>query len=405
MTKEVAVIGGGIAGTAAAIALHHAGFAPVIHERHERGVADERGAFLTVAVNGLHALRSLGLDPAEVLARGFPTPVMALRGASGRVLAEMSLGQEASGVTTTTIRRSDLYAAMLAAAAGLGIPVSYGATLTGVVTGPDGVEAEFADGRRVRAELLVGADGLRSRTRQSLDPAVPAPHYLGLLNAGGFTAGPVEPRLAPPPGVMQMAFGRRAFFGWATAPDGSVWWFANPPSKQPIGPGAFTPESWKAHLIELFEGDPSSPAAELIRLSDEVVGPWSTEDMGPVRVWRNERVVLVGDAAHAMAPTSGQGASQAIEDAVVLGHSLRAHPGIAAGLAAYETARRARVEKVAAHGRRGNSSKVAGPVGAAIRDALMPLAFRLLTRKGDPQAWIFDHRLPPLPGIQVPPGP
>ncbi|WIM95582.1 NAD(P)/FAD-dependent oxidoreductase [Actinoplanes oblitus] len=391
MTKTAAVIGGGIAGTAAAIALRHAGFDPVIHERHQRGVADERGAFLTVAVNGLAALRSLGLDPEKVLAKGFPTPVMALRGASGRVLAEMSLGRE-----TRTVRRADLYAAMLAEAEACGIPVVHGAALTRAVSGPDGVEAEFADGRRVRAELLVGADGLRSRTRQCLDPAAAAPHYLGLLNAGGFTAGPVEPRLAPPPGVMQMAFGRKAFFGWATAPDGSVWWFANPPSKRPVESGAFTPQSWKAHLVELFDGDPSSPAAELIRLSDEVVGPWSTEDMGPVRVWRDERMVLVGDAAHALAPTSGQGASQAVEDAVVLGHSLRDNASIGAGLAAYEKARRSRVEKVAAHGRRGNSGKVQGPVGAAIRDAMLPLVFRLLQRRGDPQAWIFEHRLPRL---------
>ncbi|GLW28991.1 FAD-dependent oxidoreductase [Actinoplanes regularis] len=391
MTKTVAVIGGGVAGTAAAIALQSAGFDPVIHERHERGVADERGAFLSVAVNGLNALRALGLDPAKVLERGFPTPVMALRGASGRVLADLSLGE-----TTTTIRRADLYAGLRAEAEARGIPIVYGAALTGAVTGRDGVEAEFADGRRVRADLLVGADGLRSRTRQALDPTASVPHYLGLLNAGGFTAGPVEPRLAPPPGVMQMAFGRRAFFGWVTAPDGSVWWFANPPAKRPIEADSFTPESWKAHLVALFEGDPSSPAAELIRASDEVVGPWNTEDLGPVRVWRDDRAVLVGDAAHAMAPTSGQGASQALEDAVVLGHSLREHREIAVGLAAYEAVRRPRVEKVAAHGRRGNNNKVLGPVGAAIRDAMLPMVFRMLTRKGDPQAWIYDHRLPPL---------
>ncbi|BCJ42598.1 FAD-dependent oxidoreductase [Actinoplanes ianthinogenes] len=386
------MIGGGIAGTAAAIALCHAGFDPVIYERHERGVADERGAFLTVAENGLAALRSLGLTPEKVLARGFATPAMALRGASGRVLAELSLGRD-----TLTIRRADLYAAMRAEAEAWGIPVVHGAALTRAVSGPDGVEAAFADGGRVRAELLVGADGLRSRTRQSLNAAATAPHYLGLLNAGGFTAGPVEPRLAPPPGVMQMSFGRRAFFGWATAPDGSVWWFANPPSKRPVESGSFTPEAWKAHLIELFEGDPSSPAAELIRLSGEVVGPWNTEDMGPVRVWHDDRIVLVGDAAHALAPTSGQGASQALEDAVVLGHSLRGHASIGDALAAYEKVRRPRVEKVGAHGRRGNSNKVKGPVGAVIRDAMLPVIFRLLTRNGDPQAWIFEYRLPPLP--------
>ncbi len=392
MTKTAAVIGGGIAGTAAAIALQSAGFDPVIHERHERGAADERGAFLTVAVNGLNALRSLGLDPAKVLATGFPTHTMGLFGASGKPLVELPLGgPEADGTVTTTIRRSGLYASLRAEAGSRGIPIVYGAALTRAVTGRDAVEAEFGDGRRVRADLLVGADGLRSRTRKSLDPSAPEPHYLGLLNAGGFTRGPVE---GPPPGVMRMAFGRRAFFGWATAPDGTVWWFANPPGKRPIDARSFTPESWRAHLIDLFEGE---PAADIIRASDEIVGPWNTEDLGPVRVWHDDRIVLVGDAAHAMAPTSGQGASQALEDAVVLGHSLRQNPEIKNGLSAYEATRRPRVEKVAAYGRRGNSSKVQGPVGAAIRDALMPAMFRLLMRKGDPQAWILSHRLPALP--------
>jgi 2-polyprenyl-6-methoxyphenol hydroxylase-like FAD-dependent oxidoreductase len=105
-------------------------------------------------------------------------------------------------------------------------------------------------------------------------------------------------------------------------------------------------------------------------------------------------VVLAGDAAHAVAPSSGQGASMAIEDAVVLGRCLADRPGDLPGaLAAYEQARRARVEKVVAVGRRNGSGKTAGPIGAAIRDALLPLVMRMLYRKGNPQAWILDHRV------------
>ena len=77
MTKTAVIAGGGIAGTVAAIALRRAGFTSLIHEAHPAG-ADERGAFLTVAVNGLAALRVLGLDPTQLLAAGFPTPRLAL---------------------------------------------------------------------------------------------------------------------------------------------------------------------------------------------------------------------------------------------------------------------------------------------------------------------------------------
>ncbi|MEU4422606.1 NAD(P)/FAD-dependent oxidoreductase [Actinoplanes sp. NPDC024001] len=391
MTKRRAlVIGGGIAGTATAVALRHAGFDPVVHEAKERG-ADERGAFVTLAVNGVNALRSLGLDPARVLERGFPTPTIALRAASGRLLAEVPLGGPLpDGTTTVTIRRADLYASLRSQAKAHDVPIVYGGRLAGVVSGAGEVTAAFEDGRTDSADLLVGADGLHSRTREVLNPHAPAPHYLGLLNAGGFTAGPVA---GPPAGVMQMAFGRRAFFGWASAPDGTVWWFANPPRKRPVAPGEFSPAAWRAHLLELFAGE---PAGDLVAASDEILGPWNTRDLHRVRVWHDDRVVLVGDAAHAVAPSSGQGASMALEDAVVLGHCLLAQPELPAALAAYESARRPRVEKVVAYGRRSSNTKVLGPVGAAVRDAVLPVIMRRLHRRGDPQAWILEHRLPHL---------
>ncbi|HEV7964327.1 MAG TPA: NAD(P)/FAD-dependent oxidoreductase [Actinoplanes sp.] len=390
MTKTAIVAGGGIAGTVAALALHRAGLTSVVHEAHPCG-AVERGAFVTVAVNGLEALRALGLDPAEVLAAGFPTPAMVLRNSAGKPLAELPLGGPlADGVSTTTIRRADLYVALRAAAERRGIAIAYGKRLTTATSGADGVTAEFEDGSTVHGDLLIGADGLHSRTRKALDPTAPEPRYLGLLNAGGFTAGPVAG--APEPGVMQMAFGRRAFFGWASAPDGSVWWFANPPAKRPVEPGEWSPARWKAHLLELFADD-EIPATALIAASDEIVGPWNTWDFPRVPVWRNDRMVLVGDAAHAVSPSSGQGASMAIEDAVTLGRCLATIAEIPAAFAEYERLRRARVEKVVAYGRRNGSTKTAGPVGAVLRDALMPLVMRMLYRKGNPQAWILDHRV------------
>ena len=390
MTKTALVAGGGIAGTVAAIALHRAGWTPVIHEAHARDEG-EVGAFVTVAVNGLEALRALDLDPVRLLAAGFATPSMALRNSGGKALAELPLGGPlADGLSTTTIRRADLYLSLRAEVERRGIAITYGKRLTDARVGEGGVTAEFADGSTATGDLLVGADGLHSRTRKALDPHAPAPRFLGLLNAGGFTAGPVAD--APEPGVMQMAFGRRAFFGWVSAPDGSVWWFANPPAKRPVAPGEWTPAAWKAHLLDLFAGD-GVPAAALIEASDEVVGPWNTWDFPRVPVWRDERMVLVGDAAHAVSPSSGQGASMAIEDAVVLGRCLATIPAIPAALTEYEHRRRERVEKVVAYGRRSGSTKTAGPIGAVLRDAMMPLFMRLLYRKGNPQAWILEHRV------------
>jgi 2-polyprenyl-6-methoxyphenol hydroxylase-like FAD-dependent oxidoreductase len=394
MTKTALIVGGGIAGTVAAIALHEAGWQPRIFEGHAAG-ADERGVFLTVAVNGLNALRDLGLRPDRVLAAGYPTPALVLGNGAGRRLAEMPLGGPTpDGTTTTTIKRADLYAALRAAAAERGIPIAYARRLVDLRESADEVTAAFADGSTATGDLLVGADGLHSRTRMVLNPDGPAPRYLGLLNAGGFTAAPVAADLDRTPGLMHMDFGKRAFFGWSVAPDGSVWWFANPPRKRPVRPGEFTAESWKTHLLELFADD-ATPAAAIIRATDEALGPWNTDDLPRVPVWRTGRCVLVGDAAHAVSPSSGQGASMAIEDAVVLGRCLADGRGRAGALdlAGYEQQRRGRVEKVVAYGRRSGSSKIAGPVGAVVRDALTPLIMKLVYRRGDPQAWILDHRV------------
>jgi FAD-dependent urate hydroxylase len=415
MTKHAVVIGGGIAGTLAAVALHRAGWTAEVCEARSAD-ADEQGAFLTVAVNGLAAMRSLGLDPAAVLAAGFPTPRLRLGNGAGRHLADLPLGGPAAdGTTTTTIRRADLYAALRAAVLGLGIPIRYGHRLVAATEDTTGVTATFAtgaeptdgagpaagggparraaDGAEIHGDLLVGADGVWSRTRRILDPGAPAPRYLGLLNAAGFTTAAVDAGLDPAPGLVHMAFGRRTFFGWVVAPDGTVWWFANPPARRPPPRDAYArPGAWRAHLLGLVARD-AVPAVAIIRATGEVLGPWPTYDLPRVPVWRTRRAVLVGDAAHAASPSSGQGASMAAEDAVVLGRCLSGADDVPRALAEYERARRDRVERVVASGRRGNGGKTAGPVGALLRDALTPAVMRLLYRNGDPAAWILDHRV------------
>ncbi|GAA0801716.1 FAD-dependent oxidoreductase [Spirilliplanes yamanashiensis] len=378
------VIGGGIAGTVAAIALQRAGFAPAVHEAHPRS-ADERGAFLTLAVNGQRALRALGLDPAEVLAAGYPTPTVAMGNGAGRHWADLPLGGPTpDGLVTRTIRRADLYAALRDEAVRRGIPVTYGRRLTGLRHDGAGVTAEFADGAEARGALLVGADGLHSRTRTLLDPHAAPPRNLGLLNTGGFTDRPVAAGVSP--GTVRMAFGRRCFFGWSAAPDGSVWWFANPPGHS--YPGG----DWRAHLTDLFAGD-AVPARAIIAATDDLLGPWPTFDLPDVAVWRRGHAVLAGDAAHAMSPSSGQGASMAIEDAVVLGACVRDAAGVPEALAAYERIRRPRVRRVVAHGRRNGTGKAAGPVGRRVNDVLMPVVLRAVARRPQATAWLLDHRV------------
>jgi 2-polyprenyl-6-methoxyphenol hydroxylase-like FAD-dependent oxidoreductase len=190
-------------------------------------------------------------------------------------------------------------------------------------------------------------------------------------------------------------FGTRAFFGYQATPGGDVIWFANVPRPliTPAERAATSHDAWKRQLVDLFAGD-AGPAVRLIQAGELELAADNTHDLGHVPTWHRGPLVIIGDAAHAPAPTSGQGASMAIEDALVLADALGAQPSIAAAFAAYEQARRERVEKIVAWGARGSSNKIPGRFGRIVRDALLRVLFRyVVTDKS--LAWMYDYRVEP----------
>jgi 2-polyprenyl-6-methoxyphenol hydroxylase-like FAD-dependent oxidoreductase len=382
MTKKALIIGGGIAGPVTSMALQKAGIESVVYEAYGHG-SDGVGAFLTVAINGLEALRVLDLHDV-VCDLGMATPRMRIRSGTGKVLAEFAN-------PSRTLNRADLYEALRNEAVRRGIKFEYGKRLSDATLTRDGVLATFADGSTAEGDLLIGADGLRSRTREIIDPQAPAARHVGLLNTGGYAKGL---KLADEPGVAQFIFGKRCFFGYLVHPNGDVWWFANPPSRREPTPGelaAITQAQWRTRLMNLFKGD-RGPILDIIRATPQIVSGWNTYDFPKVPKWFNDRMVIVGDAAHATSPSSGQGASQAIEDAVVLAKCLRDVPHTRDAFARFEQLRRERVERVVAQGRRNGTGKAPGPVGAWIRDLVMPAVMRQIARKGS-LAWMFDYRI------------
>jgi 2-polyprenyl-6-methoxyphenol hydroxylase-like FAD-dependent oxidoreductase len=390
MTTAV-VVGGGVAGPVAAMALQRIGYAATVYEAHP-GTADDVGAFLTLQVNGVAALRALGAADA-VSGIGFPTTSMRFRSGTGKLLGEVGTGEPlADGTEGVTVRRAELYRALRDEAVRRGVRVEYGKRLVGAAPDADGVRAEFADGSVVRGDLLVGADGIRSAVRQAIDPLAAPARYVPVLNAGGYA--PAQPTDARP-GQFEMVFGRRAFFLYSVAPDGTVWWGANPPRRAEPAPGeldATAPEQWRAHLLELFARDrgpmtriiESTPDADLARV-------WPTYDMPTVRTWHRDNMVIIGDAAHATSPSSGQGASMAVEDAVELARCLRDLP-LDRALPAFEGLRRERVERVVAQGARTSDQKAAGPLARIVRDAFLPVLLRRAAGKGSGSvAWLHRY--------------
>jgi 2-polyprenyl-6-methoxyphenol hydroxylase-like FAD-dependent oxidoreductase len=389
--KRALIIGGGVAGPVAAMALQRASIDGFIYEAYAGG-ADYAGAFLTFASNGLDALRAIDAHHL-VLAEGFPTPRMTIQSGTGKHLGDVPNGGTLpDGTVSQTLKRADLYRALRDEAVRRGANIEYGKRLVDAETSPDGsVTARFEDGTEAEGDLLIGADGIHSRTRRIIDPSAPGTRYIPVLNIGGYAR---DVRVQAQPGTFLMVFGKRAFFGYAVHPSGEVWWFANPPrADEPTGAelAAIGTEQWREMLMDLFAGD-DSPAVEIIRSTPGNLAGWATYDLPSVPTWHRGSLVIIGDAAHATAPSSGQGASMAIEDAVVLARCLRDLPDTRQAFAAYERLRRARVERIVAHGARTSNSKAAGPVVRVLRDLMMPLILKRVARGGS-LAWMHDYHI------------
>ena len=339
MTK-VLIAGGGVAGTATALALHQAGIASVVYEAHSSG-GDDAGAFLTVMANGMAGLETI--DAARsVVDASYPAAAVELFSAEGNHLQHRAI----EGVART-LSRATLYRVLQDLAAARGIPVVHGKRVVDAsVAG--GVEVRFADGGRAEGDILVGADGIHSPTRRLIDPQAPTPRYTGQHVVYGYAAG--NPA-GSAPDAYHMVFGANAFFGFTAPGDGRTWWFARLTGDS--RPGATTAEQWRGLVLEAVRDD-TTPAAAIVEATGGDVVGGDSYDIPTTPHWYNDRLVLVGDAAHAASPAAAQGASMAIEDAVALAAALREQADPAAAFAAYSSRRRAQTEEtVAASARMG----------------------------------------------------
>ncbi|KAA9166359.1 FAD-dependent oxidoreductase [Amycolatopsis acidicola] len=351
--RSIVIIGGGIAGAATALAAAKAGLSPVVFEAHPAS-GEDIGAFLTLAPNGFAALRELGVADA-VAAAAFPMTELSVLARTGEVVASRPTSD------SFTLRRAELCRVLQTEAIGRGIPLHHGKRLVTVREDEDGVTAEFADGESVRGDLLVGADGLRSAVRGLLDDSV-VPRYAGQRVFYGHTA-----KAAPSePGRMVMVRGSSVAFGYTVSPARETYWFGRTHGDE-LSPAEMAAPGWRDHLVELLRDD-ATPAAEIVAATAEPLLVTNTWDLPAVPRWRTGRVVLVGDAAHAASPATGQGASMAVEDAIVLAKALRdtANP-----LEVYERLRRPRAEaNVAASARMTAGATDTVPrVGSARRPA------------------------------------
>jgi 2-polyprenyl-6-methoxyphenol hydroxylase-like FAD-dependent oxidoreductase len=346
---KAVIIGGGIAGLASALALTRRGWQVEVLERAPGFT--EVGAGLSLWPNALRALDALGVGEA-VCGRAVLQGPVGVRDPAGRWLSRTDTADlERRYGLTAMIHRADLLAVLRAA-------VPQGALRPGT-----SVSAVRADGTvthsrgQCGADLVVGADGVHSVTRQSVWQGAPAPRYVG------YTSWRM---VSPPVPVAETSewWGRGERFGYALLPDGRIYCYATANAPEGASDGGL-PElrrrfgSWHHPVPALLEA--ADPGAVLHH---------DLYELPQLKTYTSGIVVLAGDAAHAMTPNLGQGACQALEDAVVLGNVMASGEG----LAAYDRQRRPRTQMIARRSRQiGAAAQWASPAAVNLRNTALRL--------------------------------
>jgi 2-polyprenyl-6-methoxyphenol hydroxylase-like FAD-dependent oxidoreductase len=369
VSRSAVVVGGGIGGLTAAVALRRVGWQVTVLERAER--FGEIGAGITLLSNGLRCLDAIGVGEA-VRGSGQPMLALGMRTAAGRWLSRFdgdSADLEARmGITTLTIHRAELHRILREA-----LPAE--ALLAGVVTtgirgGADGGPAEVRFRHQdhdalLPADLVVGADGVHSWVRAQRWLDARAPVYSGSTTWRAVTtpsaAGVTE---------MSLSWGHGTEFGVMPLIDGRTYWYAAANAAE----GQRNLDELET-LRRLFGTWHEPIPAVLAHTTPQAVLRHDIYWLPKLDSYYRGSVVLLGDAAHAMTPNLGQGGGQALEDAIVLAAAVSRTRDVATALARYDRQRRPRTQAMSQVATRQLrfGQQLRAPAAVAVRNAAVAL--------------------------------
>ena len=328
--ERILIVGGGIGGLTAALALSRNGYAPTVVERATTWAP--LGAGIVLGPNATTLLESLGIA-AELYALGHLQQTVAMSDAAGTERLEIDLGNVwPRGTCQLAIHRVPLLRVLVDHQRG---SIRLGRTVTSLYPSPDGVAVELSDGTTAVYDLVVGADGIYSRTRELLFPSASV-HFVGQ----SYWRGVVDASVV---NDWTVQFGEDRFFGISPIAADRTYWFAQIRTDEPFD----DPSTGRTARLRNRFADFGAPASTVLGL----IGESGECHFGPIHEvslhdWARDSVVLIGDAAHAMSPIMGQGGAMAIEDGVVLAEELHRGDTIGHALASFVERRRARVEEV-----------------------------------------------------------
>jgi 2-polyprenyl-6-methoxyphenol hydroxylase-like FAD-dependent oxidoreductase len=322
--RSVLVVGGGVAGTTAAILLADAGVGVELVEAKADPVAV--GSGITLQGNALRVLRAAGVWE-RVAAAGYPFDSLGIRAPdpAGTLVAEFPDARTGGPDLPATVGlpRADLARILLDRAAAVGVAARLGCAPTGLVQDDRGVDVTFADGSAGRYDLVVGADGLRSWTRGAVGVELePRPVGMGIWRAFG-------PRPASVTRTDLYYGGPSYIAGYCPTGDDSLYAYIVEPAQDRSGLAPAEQLATVRQLAGAYHG-PWDDIRDTLVDPDRINYTWFETHVLDAP-WNRGRVVLIGDAAHSCPPTLAQGAAQALEDAAVLAELLLARDALDPG--------------------------------------------------------------------------
>jgi len=356
--NRVVIVGGGVGGLTTALALQRAGVEVEVHEKFAH--APSRATGFTLWSYAMKHLIDLGVD--EPTRIGSPIEVTEIHNQQGDLIEAMPVGEVSRelGAPSCDVRRPELQA-VATELLGDGV-VRMGSECVDVEQDGDSATAVLADGGRATGDLVIGADGAHSVTREKVAPGAQR-RYSGYSSWGGVLDGFEHELLQPNRHVEVWARGSKG--GVADVGNGSSRWYVT--HRAPAGGAGERVD--KAEIREHIDG-----WYELLRAAVDAAEPDSmvnTEawDMDPIDSWYEGRLVLLGDSAHLTTPFAAMGACMTIEDAVTLASHLTSDAELEDALAAYQADRKQRDEDVVKKGRQmGKLQQLHSPIACWLRD-------------------------------------
>lgn len=331
------IIGAGIGGLSTAIALQRRGMPVQVFEA--ASALCPVGAGILVPANAMNILARYGLA-GQVRGEGVPIESFIVLDRHGRLISKLSASYTQNGVSqqAVAIHRGQLQQVLLGAL--LPDTLSTGKPCVDVSTHTDHAEAMFGDGTKARAEFVVGADGIRSAVRKLLFPDS-ALRYSGQTCWRGVATLTLPVQWANQFTEVWSVCGQ---FGFVPISASQVYWFA---TRRLPANGRDDIGHLKQQLTDMF-GSTLEPIAHLIAQTDgNNIIRNDLFDLAPLKSWTRGRIVLVGDAAHAIMPNLGQGGAQAIEDSWVLSEMLATSKSFEEAFTRFQIMRQARARKIA----------------------------------------------------------